>query len=138
MNGHADALSRLPQESSQLMFVTDMFTKREYHDSPDSGGHDGIRKPYLKISERFFLPGLRKDVTEYVRSCEVCQSRKATFKSRPDRVCLKPNTDSPMRTAHFAALSKRGGPGTGTFVVAIDGNTRWAAARAGGRMRKLP
>lgn len=67
----------------------------------------------------------------------VCQVQKAKFRPRPDRMCLRSNNDPPMNTVHldFAELSKKSGPGTETraFLVAIDRNTRFAAARAGGQ-----
>lgn len=103
----------------------------------DRNGHDGLWRTYLKISKRFTWPGLRAGVTEYVKSCKICQVLKAKFKPRADRLCLRPNDVPPMDTVHldFAELSKRSGPGTETraFSVAIDRNTRFAAARAGGQ-----
>ena len=149
--GHADALSRLPQESDRILCV-DASTSRdkifiptesrgrileEYHDSADSGGHDGVWRTYLKISRRFRWPNLRSEVAEYVKSCKVCQVNKAKFKARGDRMCLRANDELPMNTVRhdFAELSKRSGPGTRTraFLVAIDRNTRFAVARAGGQ-----
>lgn len=147
--GHADALSRLPQEADQVLcldglsesnriFIPPESRKRileQYHDSPDSGGHDGIWRTYLKISKRFHWPKLRSEVTDYVKSCETCQLRKAEFKPRPDKLGLRPNDDPPMHTIHldFAESSKKSGPGSETraFLVAIDRNTRFAAPRPG-------
>ena len=65
--GHADALSRLPQESDHVLHVEEVSRSQkilvpiadrktileEYHDSRDSGGHDGIWRTYLKVSKRF-------------------------------------------------------------------------------------
>lgn len=147
--GHADALSRLPQESElvSLLTVTDSHDKvwvpaedrdrvlELYHDSPDSGGHDGIWRTYMKISKRFHWPKMRAEVTQYVKSCPSCQKNKAKFKQRTDRLCLRSNDDPPMHTVHvdFAELSKASWKNRGTraFVVAIDRHTRFAAARAG-------
>ena len=36
-------------------------------------GHLGINKTYLKILSHFYWPGLKKDVTQYCKSCHVCQ-----------------------------------------------------------------
>ena len=36
-------------------------------------GHLGVNKTYKKILHHFFWPGLRKDVSEYCRSCHTCQ-----------------------------------------------------------------
>jgi len=43
-----------------------------FHDEK-LAGHLGIRKTYLRIEERVYWEGMRKDVTEYVRSCIKCQ-----------------------------------------------------------------
>ena len=42
------------------------------HDSPLSG-HLGIKKTYSRIIPYFYWPKLKKDVTEYCRSCHTCQ-----------------------------------------------------------------
>ena len=41
------------------------------HDSPLSG-HQGFTKTYRAISERFSWKGLKEDVLQHVRECEVC------------------------------------------------------------------
>ncbi|XP_071824592.1 uncharacterized protein [Apostichopus japonicus] len=42
------------------------------HDSP-MAGHLGIRKTHDRILNHFWWPTLRKDVSEYCRSCHTCQ-----------------------------------------------------------------
>ena len=41
------------------------------HDGPS--GHLGIKKTYSKILNNFFWPGMRKQITQYIKSCHVCQ-----------------------------------------------------------------
>ncbi|XP_047478502.1 uncharacterized protein LOC125031660 [Penaeus chinensis] len=36
-------------------------------------GHLGIQKTYKKILQNFYWPGMKKDVTIFIRSCHVCQ-----------------------------------------------------------------
>ena len=36
-------------------------------------GHLGIQKTYKKVLQHFFWPGIKKDVTNFVKSCHVCQ-----------------------------------------------------------------
>jgi RNase H-like domain found in reverse transcriptase/Reverse transcriptase (RNA-dependent DNA polymerase)/Integrase zinc binding domain/Chromo (CHRromatin Organisation MOdifier) domain/Retroviral aspartyl protease/Integrase core domain len=48
---------------------------RELHDCPYSG-HVGETKTRKAISRRFWWPGLPKDVTHYVQTCDVCQRNK--------------------------------------------------------------
>ena len=38
-----------------------------------SGGHLGYRKTYQKILDHFFWPGIKRDVNNFVRTCDVCQ-----------------------------------------------------------------
>ena len=38
-----------------------------------AGGHMGVSKTYAKIQDHFFCPSLKKSISEYVRSCHVCQ-----------------------------------------------------------------
>ena len=146
---HADAMSRLPQESEQLLLTVNVNEQgrlkiapedrkeifEHYHGSADSGGHDGVWRTYLKISRRFFWPKMKREVAAYVRSCPVCQKNKAKFRPKADRMCLRANDEPPMHTVHvdFAELTKTSGPGTKTraFLVAIDRSSRFAAARAG-------
>jgi hypothetical protein len=42
------------------------------HDSP-MAGHLGVRKTHDRIMNHFWWPTLRKDVSEYCRSCHTCQ-----------------------------------------------------------------
>ena len=47
------------------------------HDSP-SAGHFGIEKTYKRACERFYWPCMKRDVRNWIESCEVCLKRKGT------------------------------------------------------------
>lgn len=47
----------------------------ECHDSP-TAAHGGIQKTIHRISQRFYFPGLRRYVTEYLKTCIECQRYK--------------------------------------------------------------
>lgn len=49
----------------------------DYHDSP-LGGHSGDFKTYTRIASDWFWPGMRKEITDYVRACCVCQQSKSS------------------------------------------------------------
>ena len=49
---------------------------KECHDSSLTGGHLGVSKTYLKISERYYWKDMYKETKEYVRGCLLCQQRK--------------------------------------------------------------
>ena len=38
-----------------------------------TGGHPGINKTQEKVSSRFFWPGIKQDVSEYIMTCDRCQ-----------------------------------------------------------------
>ena len=42
------------------------------HASP-MAGHLGINKMYQKVLNHFYWPGLNKDVTQFCKSCHVCE-----------------------------------------------------------------
>ena len=54
----------------------------ECHDHPAYGGHLGVQKTFTKMQQRYWFPRMRREVKKYVRSCELCQSRK-TPRRRP-------------------------------------------------------
>lgn len=38
-----------------------------------TAGHLGVKKTYAKILEHFFWPGMRRQISSYVKSCHLCQ-----------------------------------------------------------------
>src|SRR5215469_8337776 len=44
------------------------------HDHPTSA-HFGINATYEKIRERYYWKNMRKDVEEYIKTCDQCQKR---------------------------------------------------------------
>ena len=40
------------------------------------GGHKGVTKTYLRIREKFYWPGLRNDVQNFIRNCNSYKSKK--------------------------------------------------------------
>ena len=50
--------------------------KEILHFLQEDCGHFGIAKTFDRVREQFFWPGLRKDVHEWVSSCEVCYQKK--------------------------------------------------------------
>lgn len=51
-----------------------------YHDSPESGGHDGFWRTYMKLTKRFSWPRMKQETKEYVLSCHTCKINKVKFK----------------------------------------------------------
>lgn len=48
---------------------------RELHDAP-TAGYLGLERTVRKFSERFYFPGMRKYIPDYIKSCEKCQKYK--------------------------------------------------------------
>ena len=55
------------------------------HESPCTG-HQGIEKTYHRAQERFFWPGMNRDVREWVNSCDECLRRKGTRQKHRHRL----------------------------------------------------
>ncbi|KAH8335345.1 hypothetical protein KR059_001065, partial [Drosophila kikkawai] len=49
----------------------------ECHDQP-TAGHLGIRKTTARIAQRYYWPGLFRDISRYVRKCDTCQRFKVS------------------------------------------------------------
>lgn len=148
----ADAISRLclddqPKDHEMVNVVVQNGNKRilvkedqkslilrRYHDDPDSGGHDGMLRTYLKIKSRFWWPNMKKDVIQYVRSCHDCQVHKSKFKPRPDIMILPNHSKVPFETIHmdFGELTKKGEgrKTTQSFLVIVDEATRYVDTKA--------
>ena len=48
----------------------------EHHDSP-TAGHPGVNRTMATIVQRFFWPGMTKDIRRYVKVCSTCQRIKS-------------------------------------------------------------
>ena len=48
---------------------------RALHNAP-SAGHFGYRKTLLRVRQRFYWPGMNREIEEWCRRCERCASRK--------------------------------------------------------------
>lgn len=107
---------------------------RRYHDDPDSGGHDGMLRTYLKVKSRFYWPGMKNDIIQYIRSCHDCQIHKSKFKPRPDIMIIPNHAKQPFDTVHldFGELAKRGEgrKTTKSFMVLVDEYSRFVDVKA--------
>jgi hypothetical protein len=48
---------------------------RECHDTP-IGGHLGVLQTYKRVAANFFWRGMKRDIQNYIRQCDVCQRNK--------------------------------------------------------------
>lgn len=50
---------------------------KECHDTA-LAGHHGVDRTYHRIAQRFYFPGMRRFIADYVKSCATCQRYKAS------------------------------------------------------------
>lgn len=50
-----------------------------YHNSPDSGGHDGFWKTYMKLRKRFVWKDIKSDAAKFVICHACCSFTKQSF-----------------------------------------------------------
>ena len=85
----------------RLVVMEDSSLKRGvislYHDSI-TAGHPGISNTTWAIAKDFWWPAMKKDVTEYVKGCTTCQSRKNQLnKTKPPPFPISSDTyDTPF------------------------------------------
>ena len=99
------------------------------HDIPLSG-HLGKKKTLDRITQRFFWPGVRKDVTEYCRSCKPCQlTSKYHTKFKAPMISL-PVVDQPFERIAMDIVGplERSKSGNKYVLVICDYATRYPEA----------
>lgn len=67
---------------------------REAHDPPTSG-HMGVLKTVGRISEKFYWPKLKSDVTQYIRKCHVCAVHSGEHKGPRGYMTPQPRATRP-------------------------------------------
>ena len=85
----------------------------ENHESK-IGGHKGINKTYRRIRERYMWPGLKDQVTEFVRKCDICQKQKIVRAKIHEPMLI---TDTPLDTFDKVSLDT-----VGKLPTTPDGN----------------
>lgn len=93
----------------------------------DSLGHRGFYATKMLISERFWWPEFERDVSWYVRTCQLCQERQKTLLRIPPVIT---NTPSLFQTLHAdtMAMSPKSN-GCGHIAHGRCGMISWAEGR---------
>ncbi|PNF14896.1 hypothetical protein B7P43_G05140 [Cryptotermes secundus] len=85
-NTNADALSRIqvaeisPDDKEQRIEITQDEKQKifqEMHEKP-TGGHLGMNRTYDRIKLFTSWPGMKQELEDYIRRCEICQRNKIT------------------------------------------------------------
>ena len=96
-----------------------------------SAGHMGQTRTLAKIQRRYYWKGMRQDITDYVRNCQSCQTRKGVYR-KPAGLMENNQVELPFERVGMDIL----GPfppsksGNRYIVVAIDYVTKWAETEA--------
>lgn len=68
---------------------------QEFHDSP-LGGHQGISRTIKRIKQHHQWKGLKKDVKEYIKSCQSCQRNKSSNKTTRQPMVISTTASKPF------------------------------------------
>ncbi|GFW35512.1 transposon Tf2-9 polyprotein [Trichonephila clavipes] len=66
---------------------------QEYHDAP-TAGHYGVENTYTKLSSRYYFQGMKKFISEYIKTCPECN-------------CYKPTNQKPAGLLRTPAYAQR-------------------------------
>ena len=102
-----------------------------YLHSSRTGGHFGIKRVLAAMRRRFWWPGMKKNVTQWIQECDRCQ--RCSRRPGPKRAPLQQNpVGSPMERVAFDILSfpDRTEDGNTCILVIADYFTKWTEAFA--------
>jgi len=98
------------------------------HDHP-TAAHFGINATYKKIKERYYWKNMKRDVEEYIKTCNQCQKR---GKPVGDNELHPIEVKEPFYQIgiDFVGPLPRTQKGNKYIIVAMDYFTKWPEARA--------
>ena len=93
------------------------------------GSHMGINKTWWKISHKYWWPRMRKDMDDWIESCEVCASIKNPASSRPALgAIIHPEIPFDMIGIDILGPLTTTDDGNKYILVVTDYATRWVEA----------
>jgi hypothetical protein len=79
-------ISSVPENSLELTKEERRNILQEFHEQP-IGWHSGINRTFERIKLHTFWPGMKQEIEDYIKSCDVCQKNKIT--QRKTKLTLK-------------------------------------------------
>ncbi|GAB1867938.1 RNA-directed DNA polymerase [Camponotus japonicus] len=99
---------------------------RESHDMPQAG-HLGTEKTYQRVAVSYFWPNLFRDVTDYIRQCDLCQRTKVEQAS-PAGLMGRRIADGPWTAIVADIIGSKAG--FQYLLVIQDLFTKWVECKA--------
>lgn len=98
----------------------------ECHDHP-TAGHLGVSKTHQKIFERYYWPGMRKDIRYYVLTCTVCGANKHPNQNKPGLCGQYKNVSFPFQciSLDFVGPFPKSRKGNTQLLVVTDWFTKF-------------
>ena len=119
-------------ELKQLVLPTEKRQKViEFAHDSQWAMHMGYHKTLLRIQAHFFWPGMTKDVSDYVRTCEPCQ--KHLYKKKSDRVPIVAveranQAFQQVNIDLIGPINPKSSRGHSYVLCLIDSCTKWVEA----------
>ncbi|UYV83325.1 hypothetical protein LAZ67_23000532, partial [Cordylochernes scorpioides] len=104
---------------------------KSLHDAP-TAGHLGFSKTYERVKNKYFWPGLLRDIRKYVAHCKECQRKKQSTQKPPGLLKAIPPATSPFQRVGMDLLGRFPKSDTGNkwIIVCTDYLTRFAVTKA--------
>ncbi|UYV79808.1 K02A2.6-like [Cordylochernes scorpioides] len=104
---------------------------RSLHDAP-TVGHLGFSKTYERVKNKYFWPGLLRDIRKYDAHCKECQRKKQSTQKPPGLLKAIPPATSPFQRVGMDLLGRFPKSDTGNkwIIVCTDYLTRFAVTKA--------
>jgi transposase InsO family protein len=104
---------------------------KECHDEP-TAGHMGYLKTLRRVQERYYWPGITKDVKEYVKACTICKKHKTSNLGRRALMGQQKPATRPWQivSIDFVGSFPRSKNGNTMLVVATDIFSKFVVAKA--------
>jgi len=92
-------------------------------------GHNALKKTYLRITNEYFWPNMKKDIQAHIYSCLQCHVRKKST-AKPTPLQTLPTVDQPNQRVHIDLFGplKTSGQGNKMVLVMTDAFTKYAEA----------
>ena len=99
-----------------------------FHDH-ETAGHFGINATYEKVKERYYWKNMKKDIEEYIKTCNQCQQR-GKPRGKNELHSIKVKEPFYQIGIDFVGPLPKTPTGNKYIIVAIDYFTKWPEARA--------